>query len=104
MDGMVTEKLTAFRPSACFLTLSRSAWVPTKPATCRPLPSRSTVMLPHSTPEICGTGGGAGGLGGGAFVFVFACLFDDPFYVWYSLGCSAVALFARLTRPTPTRW
>jgi hypothetical protein len=42
----------------------------------------------------------------GAFVFVFACPFDDPFYVavWYSLGCGAVTLFARLTLPRLTRW
>jgi hypothetical protein len=42
----------------------------------------------------------------GAFVFVFACPFDDPFYVfvWYSLGCGVVALFARITLPCLTRW
>jgi hypothetical protein len=42
----------------------------------------------------------------GAFVFVFACPFDDPFYVavWYSLGCSAVTLFARFALPPLTRW
>ena len=42
----------------------------------------------------------------GAFVFVFACPFDDPLYVavWYSLGCGAVTLFARLTLPRLTRW
>ena len=42
----------------------------------------------------------------GAFVFVFACPFDDPFYVavWYSLGCGAVTLFARLTLPRLMRW
>ena len=42
----------------------------------------------------------------GAFVFVFACPFDDPLYVavWYSLGCSAVTLFARFTLPRLTRW
>jgi hypothetical protein len=42
----------------------------------------------------------------GAFVFVFACPIDDPFYVavWYSLGCGAVTLFARLTLPRLTRW
>jgi hypothetical protein len=42
----------------------------------------------------------------GAFVFVFVCPFDDPLYVavWYSLGCGAVTLFARLTLPRLTRW
>jgi hypothetical protein len=42
----------------------------------------------------------------GAFVFVFACPFDDPLYVavWYSLSCGAVTLFARLTLPRLTRW
>lgn len=42
----------------------------------------------------------------GAFVFVFACPFDDPFYVavWYSLGCGAVTLVARLILPPLTRW
>jgi hypothetical protein len=42
----------------------------------------------------------------GAFVFVFACPFDDPFYVavWYSLGCGTVTLFARFTLPRLTRW
>ncbi len=42
----------------------------------------------------------------GAFVFVFACPFDDPFYVvvWYSLGCGTVTLFARFALPRLTRW
>ena len=42
----------------------------------------------------------------GAFVFVFACPFDDPFYVavWYSLGCGALTLFARFALPPLTRW
>jgi hypothetical protein len=42
----------------------------------------------------------------GAFVFVFTCPFDDPFYVavWYSLGCGTVTLFARFTLPRLTRW
>jgi hypothetical protein len=44
--------------------------------------------------------------GWGAFVFVFDCPFDDPFYitVWYSLGCGAVTLFARFTLPPLMRW
>ncbi len=42
----------------------------------------------------------------GAFVFVFACPFDDPFYVavWYSLGCGAVTLLGRLLLPRIARW
>jgi hypothetical protein len=42
----------------------------------------------------------------GAFVFVFACPFDDPFYVavWYSLGCGTVTLLARFLLPRLTRW
>ena len=42
----------------------------------------------------------------GAFVFVFACPFDDPLYVavWYSLGCGTMTLFARLTLPRLIRW
>ncbi|KAA5610719.1 DUF1109 domain-containing protein [Rhodovastum atsumiense] len=44
--------------------------------------------------------------GWGAFVFVFACPFDDPLYVavWYSLGCGVVTLFARLVLPRLARW
>ena len=42
----------------------------------------------------------------GAFVFAFACRFDDPLYVavWFSLACGAVTLFARFTLPRLTRW
>jgi hypothetical protein len=42
----------------------------------------------------------------GAFVFVFACRFDDPLHVavWFSLGCGAVTLFARFVLPRFTRW
>jgi hypothetical protein len=42
----------------------------------------------------------------GAFVFVFACRFDDPLYVavWFSLGCGFVTLFARYVLPPLTRW
>ncbi len=49
---------------------------------------------------------GLAGAAWGAFVFVFACPFDDPLYVavWYSLGCGAVTLFARLTLPRLTHW
>jgi hypothetical protein len=42
----------------------------------------------------------------GAFVFVFACPYDDPLYiaVWYAVGCGLVTLFSRLTLPWLTRW
>ena len=42
----------------------------------------------------------------GAFVFVFACPFDDPLYValWYTVGCGLVTLFTRLVLPPLTRW
>lgn len=42
----------------------------------------------------------------GAFVFVFACPFNDPLYivVWYSIGCGIVTLAARLVLPRLTRW
>jgi hypothetical protein len=42
----------------------------------------------------------------GAFVFVFACPFDDPLYVatWYSLGCGSVTLLSRFVLPRFTAW
>ncbi len=42
----------------------------------------------------------------GAFVFVFACPFDDPLYlaVWYTVGCTLVTLSARLLLPPLVRW
>jgi hypothetical protein len=42
----------------------------------------------------------------GAFVFVFACPYDDPLYiaVWYAVGCGLVTGFARLILPPLTRW
>ena len=42
----------------------------------------------------------------GAFVFAFACPYDDPFYivVWYVVGCGLVTLAARLLLPPLTRW
>jgi len=42
----------------------------------------------------------------GAFVFVFACPFDDPLYIaaWYALGCGLVTGFARLVLPRLTGW
>lgn len=42
----------------------------------------------------------------GAFVFVFACPYDDPLYiaVWYAAGCGLVTGFARLVLPRLTHW
>lgn len=42
----------------------------------------------------------------GAFVFAFACPFDDPLYiaVWYSVGCAVVTLVARFVLPRVARW
>jgi hypothetical protein len=42
----------------------------------------------------------------GAFVFVFACPYDDPLYiaVWYAVGCGLVTLLARLLLPPLTSW
>ncbi len=49
---------------------------------------------------------GIGAASWGAFVFVFACPYDDPLYiaVWYAVGCGVVTLFARLVLPPLTRW
>lgn len=42
----------------------------------------------------------------GAFLFVFACPYDDPLYiaVWSSVACSIVVLCARFVMPLLTRW
>ncbi len=42
----------------------------------------------------------------GAFVFVFACPFNDPLYiaVWYSVGCGIVTLVSRASLPHLARW
>jgi hypothetical protein len=42
----------------------------------------------------------------GAFVFVFACPFNDALYiaVWYSVGCGAVTLLSRALLPRLGRW
>jgi hypothetical protein len=49
---------------------------------------------------------GLAGAAWGAFVFVFQCPHDDPFYiaVWFGLGCGLVALTGRLLVPLVTRW
>lgn len=49
---------------------------------------------------------GIAGAAWGAFVFVFACPFNDPLYiaVWYSVGCGTVVLLARLVLPWLARW
>ena len=42
----------------------------------------------------------------GAFVFAFACPYDDTLYIalWYAVGCGLVILTARLVLPPLTRW
>jgi hypothetical protein len=42
----------------------------------------------------------------GAFVFVFACPFNDALYiiVWYGVGCGAVTLLSRALLPYLARW
>jgi hypothetical protein len=42
----------------------------------------------------------------GAFVFVFACPYDDPLYiaVWYAVGCGMITLFSRFALPRLTHW
>jgi hypothetical protein len=42
----------------------------------------------------------------GAFVFVFACPSDDPFYiaVWYSVGCGIATLFGQFVLSRFARW
>jgi hypothetical protein len=42
----------------------------------------------------------------GAFVFVFACPYDDPLYIalWYSIGCGFVTLLSRVLLPRLTSW
>lgn len=42
----------------------------------------------------------------GAFVFVFACPFNDPLYilVWYGIACGIVTFSARLMMPRLARW
>lgn len=49
---------------------------------------------------------GIASAGWGAFVFVFACPFDDPLYiaVWYAVGCGIVTGFARLALPRLAGW
>ncbi len=42
----------------------------------------------------------------GAFVFIFACPFNDPLYimVWYGAGCGIVTLACRFLLPRIARW
>jgi hypothetical protein len=48
---------------------------------------------------------GIAGAAWGAFVFVFACPFNDPLHiaVWYSVGCGTVVLVARAILPRLSR-
>jgi hypothetical protein len=49
---------------------------------------------------------GIAGSAWGAFVFVFACPFNDPLYiaVWYSFGCGTVVLVSRALLPRLSKW
>ena len=49
---------------------------------------------------------GAAAAAWGAFVFVFACPFNDPLYivVWYGIGCGIVTLAARFLLPRMAHW
>jgi hypothetical protein len=49
---------------------------------------------------------GIAGSAWGAFVFVFACPFDDPLYiaVWYSFGCGTVVVVSRALLPRLSKW
>lgn len=49
---------------------------------------------------------GIGSAAWAAWVFVFACPHDDPFYVvvWYALACSVIAIATRVILPHLTRW
>ncbi len=49
---------------------------------------------------------GIAGAAWGAFVFVFACPFNDPLYVavWYTVGCGTVVLISRAILPRLARW
>lgn len=49
---------------------------------------------------------GLGAASWGAFVFVFACPYDDPLYiaVWYSAACALVTFAAVLLLPRAARW
>jgi hypothetical protein len=80
-------------------------------------------MIALSTPPVVGLGAlmrrgapidgnrtallvGIAGSAWGAFVFVFACPFNDPLYiaVWYSLGCGTVVLVSRALLPRLSKW
>jgi hypothetical protein len=49
---------------------------------------------------------GIAGAAWGAFVFVFACPFNDPLYiaVWYSISSGAVVMVSRAILPRLSRW
>lgn len=66
------------------------------------------LMRRGAPTDTAGTAGAAGvtAAAWGAFVFVFACPYDDPLYIaiWYAVGCGIVTAFARLLLPPLTRW
>ncbi len=74
-----------------------------------PLAAALGLLMRRGAPtDLGGTalGAGAAAAAWGAFVFVFACPYDDPLYVaiWYCVGCGAVTLLARLVLPPLARW
>ena len=67
------------------------------------------LLMRHGAPTDSGGAALASGIAAaawGAFVFVFACPYDDPLYiaVWYAVGCGIVTVIARLALPRLTRW
>jgi hypothetical protein len=66
------------------------------------------LMRRGAPTDIAGTSLAAGvaAAAWGAFVFVFACPYDDPLYiaVWYAVGCGLVTAFGRLVLPRLARW
>jgi hypothetical protein len=68
----------------------------------------SVLMRRGAPTDLAGTALAAGlaSAAWGAFVFVFACPSDDPFYiaVWYTVGCSIVTLLGRAILIRLSRW
>lgn len=67
------------------------------------------LLMRHGAPTDPGGAALASGIAAaawGAFVFVFACPYDDPLYiaVWYAVGCGGITALARLALPHLARW
>ena len=67
------------------------------------------LLMRHGAPTDSGGTALASGIAAaawGAFVFVFACPYDDPLYIalWYAVGCGFVTALGRLVLPPLTRW